>query len=637
MRLKALLAVLTALTLVSPVLAQGEDTQPTRHILNLDDVELTALIEDVSTVTGYTFIVHPDARTKRVTVSSDTPLTSGEVFDVFLSTLRVNGFSAVPAGRDKYRIVPEKSAIGDARLGKANANTLITSIFKLSNVRALEAATMVKPMVEGRGQVIANSNSNTVIVVDYASNMVKIKELLAQLDMDVMQTQTIAMENVPAIEVQKILTELNGRSGEADYQGNFKAVASETGNTLILSGDADLVERAMTVARELDAQPQDKDDLRIIPLNNASAEEVVPILDRVAQAISARRSPGEAKPEHVVEFHEPSNSLIISADSETISAMEKVIAQLDQRRAQVLVEAIIVDISDDTARELGLQFLLAGAENSSVPFISTNYSRSAPNLLSLTGALVNNNANTNVSQSAINSLLGLNGISAGVGGQSGEVLFGAILNAVETDKNSRILSKPFNMTIDNGRSSLLVGQEIPVTTGEVLGTANANPFRSVSRQEVGIRLDVTPRISNDDTVRLDIFQEVSSIAGQVGTVTPDLILDKRNIETSVLVDSGEILVLGGLVQQQESINEEGVPLLKDVPGLGRLFSTKGKGLKRTNLMVFIRPTIIRDEESARAVTSRSYDYIRAEAIWEGEETNSLDAFVSSVLGSPNPR
>ncbi len=637
MRLRVLLAALSAFAFVSPVSAQDEETQPLRHILNLDDVELTALIEDVSTVTGYTFIVHPDARAKRVTVSSNTPLTSGEVFDVFLSTLRVNGFSAIPAGRDKYRIVPEKSAIGDARLGKANANTLITSIIKLSNIRAIEAAAMVKPMVEGRGQVIANSNSNTIIVVDYASNMVKIKELLAQLDMDMVQTETIAMRNIPALEVQKILTELNGRNGEAGYQGNFKAVAAEAGNTLILSGDADLVARAMRVARDLDSQQQDKDDLRIIPLNNASAQDVVPILDRVAQAISARRNPGEAKPEHVVEFHEPSNALIISADRETISAMEKVIAQLDQRRAQVLVEAIIVDISDDAARELGLQFLLAGAENSSVPFISTNYSRSAPNLLSLTGALINSDSNSNVSQAAINSLLGLNGASAGVGGQSGDVLFGVILNAVETDTNSRILSKPFNMTLDNGRSSLLVGQEIPITTGEVLGDANANPFRTVSRQEIGIRLDVTPRISNDDTVRLDIFQEVSSIAGQVGIATPDLILNKRNIETSVLVDSGEIIVLGGLVQQQESINQEGVPVLKDVPGLGRLFRSEGRGLKRTNLMVFIRPTIIRDEESARAVTARSYDYIRAEAIWDGEETNSLDRFVSSVLGSPSPR
>jgi len=630
------------LSVFAPIaLAEGGELPPTKHILNLDDVEITALIEDVSTVTGYTFIVHPDVRSKRVTVSSNKPMTAAEVFDVFLSTLRVNGFSAIPAGRGTYRIVPEKSAIGDARLSGSGSNALVTDIIKLSNFRANEAAAMVKPMVEGRGQVIANSNSNTLVVVDYASNLPKIRKLISELDQKLVETRTVSLKNMPAAELTRILNDLNGRSGEDGYAGNFKAVASESGNAVVLSGTTDLVARGQAIARDLDSYEQIEDDLRIIQLNNATAEEVVPILDRVGTAIAARRRPGSEVPQHVVDFHEPTNSLVISADSQTLQAMERVIADLDKRRAQVLVEAIIVEISDDAARELGLQFLLSGTGNSTVPFISTNYSRSAPNLLGLAGALGEggpfDDADGTFAQAAISSLLGLTGVTAGFGGQSGDTLFGAILTAVETDTNSRILSKPFNMTLDNGKSSLLVGQDVPIATGEVLGDANANPFRTVDRKEVGIQLDVTPRISSDDTVRLDIYQEVSSIAGQIGVATPDLIIDTRNIETSVLADSGEIIVIGGLIEQEETLSEEGVPILKDIPGVGRIFRTEGEGLNRRNLMVFIKPTIIRDKEGAREATSRSYSYIRAEEMWNGEQDSSLDDFVGAVLGSPPPR
>ena len=632
------------LAAASPLaLAETPDSGATKHILNLSDVEITALIEDVSTVTGYTFIVHPDVRTKRVTVSSNTPMTSREVFDVFLSTLRVNGFSAVPAGRDTYRIVPQKAAIGDAGLSGDGQNALVTEIIKLSNFRANEAASMVRPMVEGRGQVLANPNSNTLVVVDFASNMRKIRELVSELDQSREQTITVSLANIPAQELEQILTQLNAKSGESGYGNNLKAVASQTGNAIVLSGTTETVSRAQKVAEELDSYQRSEDDLRVIQLNNAGAEELVPILDRVGTAIASRRRPGSEVPQHIVDFHAPTNSLVISADAPTLLAMERVIKELDQRRAQVLVEAIIVDMSDDVAQELGLQFLLSGSNDSTVPFVSTNYSRSAPNLLALAGALISDNAagddttSTLLSNSAVTSLLGLNGATIGVGGQSGDTLFGAILNAVETDTNSRVLSKPFNMTLDNGTSSLLVGQDVPIATGEVLGDDNSNPFRTVDRKEIGIQLDVTPRISSDDTVRLDIYQEVSNINGVISIATSDLVIDTRKIETSVLADSGEIIVIGGLIEQQETFSEEGVPILSDIPGLGRLFRTEGEALTRTNLMVFIKPTIVRDKEAARDATSRSYRYIRAEELWDGEADSSLDDFVSTVLGSPPPQ
>jgi general secretion pathway protein D len=302
-------------------------------------------------------------------------------------------------------------------------------------------------------------------------------------------------------------------------------------------------------------------------------------------------------------------------------------------------------MSDGTARELGLQFLLSGTNGSTVPFVSTNFSRSAPNLLALAGALVSNNplsqspvGSTNPFRpAAVNSLLGLTGITVGAGGQDGNTLFGAVLNAVERDDRSRILSKPFNLTLDNGKSSLLVGQEVPIATGEVLGDGNTNPFRTVERKKIGIGLEVTPKISDDDTVRLDIRQEVSNIAGVVGADDQDLIFNTREIETSVMASDGEVIVIGGLIEQTENLANQKVPFLGDLPGAGRLFRSEGRDVGRTNLMVFIRPTIVRDAETAKRITDKSYLFLEAESIWNSAaqrpSINAIDRLPFGTMSS----
>ena len=631
-------------------LAGESSPEPSRHIMNFDDVELSALIADVSTVTGYTFIVHPDARTKRVTVSSSTPLTKEQVFDVFLSALRVHGFTAVPAGRSTYRIVPEKQAVAEAGVTSGGANTFTTEIFALKHSSARDVAAVIKPMIAEQGQIVANNASNTLVIVDYASNLPRLRAMLNQLDTDPSVTQTVSLKNIPAREMAGILTSLSVAPGENSYAVNFRAVASDTGNAIVLQGDQSLVARAVEVSHELDSHDRTEDTLRVIPLNNANAEELEPVLERIAVAMDARRADaGEGAVTTTIAHHEPTNSLVISAPPETLSALERIITDLDRRRAQVLVEAIIVEMSDDTARELGLQFLVSGTGDSTVPFATTNFSRSAPNLLALAGALSGDNPFTSgtgesttnpFAQAAVNSLLGLSGLSVGAGGQDGDTMFGAILTAVENDTRSRILSKPFNMTLDNGTSSLLVGQEVPVATGEVLGNSNSNPFRTVERKKIGVGLDVTPRISNDGTIRMDIRQEVSNVAQAITTSTStDLIFNTREITTSVIADDGEIIVLGGLVEQSEGVTNEKVPLLGDIPVAGRLFRSEGKSMGRTNLMVFIRPTIVRDRDDARKATSRSYRYIRAQELWDGENSSSksLDTFISQVLGSSPPQ
>ena len=622
--------------------AEMQSPQAARHVLSLDDVEITALIDDVSIITGYTFILHPDVARTRVTVLSQAPMTTDEVFQVFLSTLRVNGFAAIPAGKGVYRIVPEQLAVGEAGTTVSGPNAFITEVFRLDAFGAVEAAQMIKPLIDAQGQVVANTRSNTVVVVDYASNMPRIREIVKNLDDDDRtEVETLALKSVPSKEMAQILTSLLG-TRDGNPVANFEVSSSATSNSVIVRGDGPLVARAMRIAEELDAAEPSRDNLRVIELNNSKAEDIVPILEKIAATMADQRGPAEnAVPPATIAHHPESNSLIISATPDTLLAMERVVEALDKRRAQVLVEAIIVEMSDDTARELGVQFLLSGTGNSSTPFATTNFSRSAPNLLALAGAIISDDAlpgGTNGSpftDAAISSLLGVNGSLLGIGGQSGDTLFGAIINAVEKDTNSRVLSKPFNMTLDNGTSSLIVGQDVPLTSGEVLGDGNSNPFRTVQREQVGVKLEVTPRISSDDTIRLDIYQEVSSIFGQVGTVSPDLILNTRNISTSVLADDGEIIVIGGLIEQTESKQNTKVPLLGDIPLAGNLFKSEGVGGKRTNLMVFIKPTIVRNREGAARVTARSYNYLRAQELLRDDVGGAtIDQFLGEVLGKP---
>ncbi|QYJ00146.1 type II secretion system secretin GspD [Thalassovita mediterranea] len=638
--MKKLLAAIAVLGL--GVQLMPADAQGGRHVLSLDDVEITALIDDVATITGYTFILHPDVGRTRVTVLSQTPMTTNEVFEVFLSTLRVNGFAAIPAGRGVYRVVPEALAVGEAGGPASGPNAFVTQVFSLDSFGAVEVAQMLKPIIDAQGQVVANARSNSVVVVDYASNMPRIREVIQSLDSaDRSELRTISLKSVPAREMETILVNLLGTQ-DGNVRENFEVTASQTSNSVIIRGDAPTVARAVQVATELDAAEPTRDNIRVISLNNATAEEIAPVLESLAATMADQRGPAEnAAPPATIAAHIESNSLVISATPDTLLAMERVVDALDQRRAQVLVEAIIVEMSDDTARELGVQFLLSGTGDSSTPFASTNFSRSAPNLLALAGAIIDpdiggGDGGNQFTNAAINSLLGVNGSVLGIGGQDGDTLFGAIINAVEQDTNSRVLSKPFNMTLDNGTSSLLVGQDVPLTSGEVLGNDNSNPFRTVQREQVGVKLEVTPRISSDSTIRLDIYQEVSSVDDFIGGgFSPDIILNTREFRTSLLADDGEIIVLGGLIEQTDSTVNSKVPFLGDIPVAGNLFKSEGRSNTRTNLMIFIKPTIVRSRGDAQTVTARNYNYIRAQELLRAQEGEiTLDTFLDEVLGPP---
>ncbi len=309
-------------------------------------------------------------------------------------------------------------------------------------------------------------------------------------------------------------------------------------------------------------------------------------------------------------------------------------------QAQVLVEAIVVEVSENASKELGLQYILAGGDSSNIPFTVANYSNAAPNILAATGAIVvddsgdgssGSSASDILKAAAVDSFLGLDGFAIGAAGRTSDNgVFGVILNALATDTDSNILSTPSVMALDNEAATFLAGQEIPITTGEALGSANSNPFRTIERKNVGIQLEIKPQINDNNEIRLNIRQEVSSISGPVSAASTDLVTNKREIQTTVRVNDGEIIVLGGLIQQNERISVDKVPLLGDIPILGRAFRSEGKTRENTNLMIFLRPTIVRDQNDVQQVTNKKFDYMRERQVISGSNL-SMDELMKNVI------
>lgn len=659
MRSLGFVALLAALAVgpVAPAMAQTQ-------VLNVQDADIRAFIQDVARTTGYTFVIDPRVKGV-VSVASSGPLNRSELFEVFLATLRANNFVAIPTGSGAYRIEPSESA---ARQPAAAGGQFVTQVFRLRSVEATAAADMLKPLVGAQGQVIANPLGNTLVVADYADNVRRIRSLIAQIDVDQAVTRAVSLRNSSAREIAGVLTALTAAPGADGKPGRAPVliVPVEGSNSLLLRGQSDAVERLLPTITDLDQRAQATGSVKVVFLQNADAEQLLPVLQQllglpVTPAGSASGQGGEtAQPAaaapvataapggiraNIARFP-GANALIINASPDTQKLLADVIAQLDVRREQVLVEAIVVEVSDTAARELGVQFILGGGDgDGAMPFSVTNYSNTAPNILALTGAIAGENNLPEDSatlaalrDAALSSLLGAKGVTAGVGGQldSGAV-FGMIVNAVRRDGASRLLSTPSILTLNNQEASILVGQEVPITTGEVLGSANSNPFRTIQRQDVGIQLTVKPQINAGGGITLYIRQEVSSVSGPVNATSSELVLNKRELETTALVDDGAIVVLGGLLDENERVSLERVPYLSDVPVVGELFKSRARSGGRTNLMIFIRPRIVRGAADAQAVTAPRYDYVRREpGLVDADGGNALDAMMRDYLRTTPP-
>ena len=609
-------------TLPTTATAAGE------HQITMQQADIRAFIDDVSMVTGKTFLVDPRVQGK-VTISSEKGLSPNAVFAVFKDVLRVHGYTLVRTATGEYRVTLLQSAAQDAPFTtKSGYNgQMATTVITLTEADAAKVAKLIKPVLHSQGIVSASNGGKVLVITDFPENIRKAREIVKAMDNNGRVVQTVQLANLTALDAEAALKALGGP------RPSFKAVAMPGSNSLILEGEARELARIKSILAQMDAGGgAPRGAVSVMPLRYADGSELIEMLHTLMPAYQR-----EGQPLPTVAYDTGSNAIVISAVGETQQALETIIRRLDVRRPQVLVEAIIVEISDDAAKELGVQFALGGVNGSTVPFIGTNFSRSAPNLLALTGALAGDRVGLNTTTTsaleaaAVSSITGVDGGIIGGGGISGDTLFSVILSAIETDKNSNVLSTPFITTLDNVPATFMVGQEIPITTGESLGGGTVNPFRTFERIPIGIQLDVLPQISDGDVIRLKIKQEVSSIAGALSNQSSDFVTNKRQISTTVLANDGEVIVLGGLIQDDEEVNLSKVPVLGDAPIIGSLFRSKGKSRVRTNLMVFLRPTILRNGRDAARLTEQRLEQIRrADMMQSGRTRSKLDPILDGV-------
>ncbi len=703
------LAVLACLALAAPLAAQTT--------LNVRDADMRAFIADAAKVTGRTFII--DSRVQgKVTVVTNHPLSKSEYFEVFLSTLRANGLVAVPTGRGALRVQPiDNAAQAPSRVGTSGAgrNSLVTDIIRLRSIDATSALETVRPLVSSQGSATANRAGNTLVIVDFADNIRRIREVLRRIDSINDATRVVALQNAGAREIAAALQGLSGAGagGQAAPTGTGQGAtvtAVESSNSVLIRGDAATVARLANVAQELDRKARNGNEIRVVFLENADAEQLLPVLQQlvgqqpdpiqettlsrgnfsqassgsgtgtsynsvstlqtVQQSAPIQSSSGNpngaqaaittqgGRTAAVVTRFAGANAIVIAGPAEIQRQLSDVIRQLDTRRQQVQVEAIVAEVSDATASRLGAQVLLGNLNGGA--FAATSFSNSVPNLLTIAGAVAARRLNTatttvngtttvtttnsgisdSLAQSAISSILGADGGFAGAAGTIGQTLFAGILNAVKSDTASNLLQSPHLVTLDNQQAHSLVGQEIPITTGQALSLASNNldnAFRTVQRENVGISLDVKPQINASGAIKLFVRLEVSSIAGPVSTTNQELILNKRGIENTFSADDGQIVVIGGLLSDDERRTIEKIPLLGDIPGLGNLFRSKARSRTKTNLMIFLRPTILRTAEDSRRLTEQRYGYLRAlQADAQPGVEPSIDQLVREYLGTAPP-
>ena len=604
--------------------------------INMRDADIRAFASDMAKISNKTIVLDPRVK-GNVTVVSNQDLDAGEAYAVFLAVLRVNGYSAVE-NNGVVKVIPESGARQDASINNINKDSLSTEVIRLKQANAKVLSPLLKPLINKQGHITAYEPTNSIIIADYVGNTERIKSILLEIDKNPADTfELIPLQNTSSNEIARILGSM--WKGDNQMTKSFTALSVERSNSILLRGQKTVIEQLKGVISKLDSNTSPSSNLKVIYLKYAQAEDLTSILENVALTLEEEQltsSTGTKKTTNI-SFHSDTNALVISAQPDILKSLESVISQLDIKRAQVLVEALIVEVSDKLARELGVQFLFTG-DGDNAPIAAQKFGSPNPELLSTIGSEISDDSSTasTMKTRATNSLLGLEGLAIGVAKyRANAESFAAILNLVSQDGDSNILSTPSIMTMDNEESSIIVGQEIPITTGETLSGSNSNPFRSVTRQEVGVKLQVRPQINEGNAVKMYIVQEVSSIFGPIGDTSSDLITNKRNIKTTVLVDDGETIVLGGLIDDdvQETINK--VPVLGNIPLLGRVFTSTTTTRTKRNLMVFLRPTIVRDSEDVRSISNRKYNYfqaIEAELLESGKlvpDTSILDELLTA--------
>ncbi|MCH2159678.1 MAG: type II secretion system secretin GspD [Oleiphilaceae bacterium] len=588
--------------------------------VNLKDADIRAFVSQVADITGYSFVIDPRVKGK-VTVVSNAEMSKDAVYEMFLSVLGVHGFAAIP-GTGVIKIVQQNNAkqeaSNDALFKRTPNEQIVTRVIQVNNANALELVPILRPMVAKYGHLAGVAAANALIISDHVANIKRISKIIDELDSpSKYELEVIQLQEAWVGDMVKLLEELApselGAAAKGKGANKFSVVADQRSNRLILRGDEPFREKMRVLIMKLDQPSSTGGKTKVVRLKHADAEEIADLLSGLMGDIvseeAADKGNAAPKAEASVYADEGLNALVIRAEPSLLQELEGVIDELDVRRAQVLIEAAIVEIQDNTDNKLGVQWALYD-QGASVPGVFTNFNEIGLSAANVIGALVDqdNDPNGDLDPTLLGSPS--TGITIGIGEESRNgVSWGALVQALEGDAGANVLSTPKVITMDNQESSIIVGENIPIITGQSSsgGAGTSDPFTTIEREDVGVKLIVTPSISEGDLVRLEIEQEISGVSPS--TAGADIITTKRQIKTNVLADDGETIVLGGLIRDDVQVSESKVPLLGDIPLLGNLFKSTSKVVTKQNLLVFLRPTILRDKASTRAVTEQKFDQL----------------------------
>ncbi len=634
-------ALCISLLLAGPGLTQTTAEPIGEVVVNMRGAEIRSVAEQVSRITGRTLILDPSVSGTVNVISAD-PLNPDGVWDLFLSVLRVHGYAAIRSG-SSWRIVPQAAVIQSGSgvdLRRARSQDVVTRLIRLRNLAPDQAVRVLRPLVASFGSLESINAPPAIVVTDYAENVRRIEQLAQALDAGSGQTfESLTLRYASAVDVGQSITALLGTSADA---GGVRVAVDERSNLVLVRGDANDIREARAVAEALDVPGGTAPITRVVRLSHADAESVTEVLrgilgapdqpsNPVARALASNREPdsgvaasaagrggsdgraagpvvvsapatrpasGFALADITLQPAPELNAIVMRGSPAAIAEMDALIAELDQRRPQVMIEAVIVEVTGDLAEQLGVQLGLGGAAVQTGSAGGTSFSTGGISLRQILVALGAPAAFTMAPE----------GASAVIRGGDD---FSVLIQALSSSTRANLLSTPSITTLDNQPAEIVVGQTVPFKTGSFTTEGNTtNPFTTIVREDVGITLRVIPRIHNGDVIRLEVAQEVSSLVNANLPGAVDLITNRRSIETTVLADNGQTIVLGGLISDDRLSTNSQVPLLGDIPVLGRAFRSNRESITRKTLFIFLRPTILRDPADVAANARTQYERLR---------------------------
>ena len=600
------------------VSTETQSQEPTWKINTAKNIDIHQFINQISSITGKTFVVDPKLR-GQVTVISDAPLDKDGVYELFLSVLRLQNYTAVPSGN---LVKIQQSATGKQAPGLSGdleslaPEGLVTRVIRAQNVEATELVKILRPLIPQYGHIGAVVKSNILIISDHADNVARLKKLVKEIDIaDEEEVVMLPLKeawvgNVVAL-LEKLAPEQIGKGATGPQK--VQIIANERNNSLVMKGNKRPLTEVIRLVEKLDKPATTADSTQVIILKYADATEAANILNAL---ITGRRKTEESEhqsEETIIQADPSLNAVVVRTDPGTMGEILDIVEKLDIRRPQVLIEAAIVEVSIDESKKIGIEMAGADAREGSVPLISTS-------LEGVIGSLIGGLLPEGESDQ-VNVLSGLASVSsptlAAAKIDRDAISFGAVVSALATNSDANLLSTPSILTLDNQEARILVGREVPFRTGSftTTGDGTSNPFNTVQREDVGVELTVTPHVHNGSEVRLEVAQQITNVINTPvgGNAFADVVTSKRTIETTILAEDRQTIVLGGLIQDDINISNNRVPFVGDIPLFGNLFKARGKQQVKTNLLVFLRPTVLRTQDDAEDLSASKYN-----SIWEVE-------------------